>query len=121
MIEINDTLRLDNSQGFPVELDIAKHLEKPYTADDFKGKVFTFKDKSEIRMYQQPPCRVFFVQFIQGKWLYWGLVQVLSITHDYERKTTGGTFKITYIYTPEEMKKAHDLIDRNPKTKYFED
>jgi hypothetical protein len=119
-IEINDTLQISKEQGFPAELEIDKHLKNPYSLDDFKDKVFKFSNKSDIRFYHQPPVRVFLVENIEGKWLYWGLVHILSITHNYLDKTTSGEYKIIYLNTPEEMKKAHDLIDRNPKTNYFE-
>jgi hypothetical protein len=59
------------------------------------------------------------VENINGKWIYWGLVHVLETTHDYDKKETSGKFKIIYIYSPEEMRKAHDLIDRNSSTAYF--
>ena len=58
-IEINDTLQITKDQGFPPELDIEKHLQKPFTADDFKDKVFAFHDKSEVRVYKLPPDGIF--------------------------------------------------------------
>lgn len=119
-IEVNDTLQISKEQGFPEELDYDKHLEKPFNAKDFEDKVFEFKDKPDVRLYHMPPVRNFLVQNIDGKWLYWGLVHVLEVTHDNINKTTSGKFKITYIYTPEEMKYAHRLIDRNEKTDYLE-
>lgn len=103
-IEINDTLQISKEQGFPTELEINKHIEKPYALESLKDKVFEFSNKSGIRYYHQPPVRVFLVENINGKWLYWGLVHILSITHDYINKTTSGEFKIIYINTPEEMK-----------------
>lgn len=54
-----------------------------------------------------------------GKWLYRGLIHVLEIKHDYINQTTSGKYKIIYINTPEEMKYAHRLIDRNPDTDFF--
>jgi hypothetical protein len=117
--EINDTLQITSDQGFPAELDINKHLQKPYLAKDFQDKVFEFKEKPGLRFYQVPPVRVFLVQNIAGKWLYWGLAHILSTAHDYQKKTTSGEFRIEYVYTLEEMKKAHDLIDRNERTNYF--
>jgi len=119
MIEINDTLQITSEQGFPAELVLEEHLNKPLAAQDFEGKVFDFKNKSNIRFYHIPPTRVFLAHNIDGRWLYWGLVQILSVSHNYESKTTGGTFKIDYIYTPEEMKKVHDILDRSEKTRYF--
>jgi len=119
IIETNDTLQISKEQGFPEELDFEKHKENPFTAEDFKDKIFEFKDKPKIRIYHAPPVRNFLVQNIDGKWLYWGLIHIIETTHDNVNQTTSGKFKITYIYTPEEMKQAHDLIDRNEKTNYF--
>jgi hypothetical protein len=118
-IEINDTLQLTNKQGFPADLDYEKHKLKPFKVEDFEDKVFVFKDKPKIRVYKAPPVRNFLVQNINGKWLYWGLVHIVEITHDYGKQTTSGKFKIIYIYTPEEMKQAHKLIDRNTDTDFF--
>jgi len=115
----NDTLQLTAAQGFPGELDLEHHLKTPYNAGDFSGKVFEFHNKLEIRVYQAPPIRNFLVENRGGKWIYWGLVHILEITHDYVKKTTAGKFTITYLYTPEEMRKAHELIDRNAQTQFF--
>src|SRR5438445_669738 len=115
----NDTLQITKEQGFPQELDLETHLKTPYKAEDFQGKIFEFKEKPEIRNYQQPPVRNFLVENKDGKWIYWGQIHVLEIRHDYENKTTSGKFKIIYINTPEEMIKAFELIDRNPETSYF--
>jgi len=119
MIETNDTLQITLEQGFPNELDYEKHKIKPFTAQDFSDKVFEFKDKNNIRIYHLPPVRNFLVQNIGGQWLYWGLVHILNVSHDYQKKTTSGKFKIIYIYTPEEMKQAHKLMDRRPETDYL--
>ena len=120
IIEINDTLQLTREQGFPAALDIETHLKTPYKAESFDGKVFAFKNKTSIRVYQAPPVRNFLVENRNGKWIYWGLVHVFEITHDYTLKTTSGKFKIIYVYTPDEMQKAHDLIDRNKETGFFD-
>jgi len=117
-IEINDTLQLTKEQGFPAQLNLERHLKKPYKTKNFSGKIFKFRNKPGIRIYQAPPVRNFLVENKNGKWLYWGLVRVVEITHDYARKTTSGKFKIMYLYSSDEMKKAHDLIDRNDKTRY---
>lgn len=117
-IETNDTLQITREQGFPEELEYEKHLLKPYLAEDFKDRIFEFKDKSNIRIYHRPPVRNFLVENINGKWLYWGLVHILEIKHDYMNGTTSGKYKIIYVNTPEEMKHAHNIIDRNPDTKY---
>ena len=118
-IEINDTLQISKEQGFPEVLDYEKHKVKPFTADDFKDKIFEFKNKPKIRIYKLPPVRNFLVQNINGKWLYWGLVHVIEVIHDNIKQTTSGKFKIIYIYTPEEMKHAHKLIDRNKDTDFL--
>ena len=117
--ENNDTLQITKEQGFPAELVLETHLQTPFSAEDFREQVFEFKDKPKIRNYQQPPIRNFLVENRNGKWIYWGLIHILEITHDYVNKTTSGKFKIIHINTPEEMKKAFELIDRNPETNYF--
>lgn len=119
-IEINDTLQITTEQGFPRELTYEKHQEKPFRAEDFDNQIFEFKGKDKIRIYHTPPVRNFLVQNINDKWLYWGLIHILDVFHDYEKKTTSGKFKIIYIYTPDEMKQAYKLIDRNKETDYFE-
>jgi hypothetical protein len=118
-IEINDTLQLTKEQGFPVELDIEKHLVNALNSEYFSGKIFDFKNKKDVRVYQQPPCRNFLVENINGKWVYWGLCHVLEVSHDYKNKTTSGKFKIIYINTPEEMKTAFHLIDQRFELSYF--
>jgi len=120
IITINDTLQLTKEHGFPVALDLKHHLKTPYKTKDFSSKVFEFRNKPEIRIYKVPPVRNFLVENRNGKWIYWGLVHILEITHDYAKKTTGGKFKIIYLYSPDEIKKAHELIDRNNKTKFFD-
>jgi len=119
LIEINDTLQISFKQGFPKELDYEQHKIKPITADQFKGKIFEFKNKPKIRIYQSPPVRNFLVQNIKGKWLYWGLIHITEVTHDNIKQTTSGKFKIIYIFTPEEMKNAYKLIDRNKDTDFL--
>ncbi len=118
-ITLNDTLQITKEQGFPKELDYEKHKQRPFVADDFKDKVFEFRDKPTIRVYQTPPVRNFLVQNIDGKWLYWGLVHVIEVKHDTLNQITSGKFKIIYIYSPQEMEHAHRMIDRNPKTDYL--
>ncbi len=118
-IEVNDTLQLTAKQGFPRELKLERHLKTPYTAKNFKRKLFAFIGKPNIRIYHAPPVRNFLVENRGGKWIYWGLVHVLEVRHDYIRKSTSGKFRIIHLYTPDEMKKAHELTDRNKKTQFF--
>jgi len=117
-IEINDTLQITKEQGFPKKLDYEKHKLAPYKAEDFKDEIFEFRDKPNIRIYHRPPVRNFLVENIDGKWLYWGLVHIIEIHHDYIKNSTSGKYKIIYINTPEEMKYAHNIIDRNEDTRY---
>lgn len=119
VITINDTLQITKEQGFPGELDIEIHLNTPYKFDDFAGRIFEFKDKPGIRVYKTPPVRNFLVENKGGKWIYWGLIHILEIAHDYKNQTTSGKFEIIYLYTPDEMRHAHNLIDRNDQTRYF--
>jgi len=119
IIEINDTLQITKEQGFPKELEIQKHLKTPVTMGPFEDKVFEFSNKPNIRFYHIPPVRVFLVENLNGKWIYWGLVHILEVKHDYINKTTSGKYRIIYINSTEEMKEAHKLIDQNPETSYF--
>ncbi|HVA97034.1 MAG TPA: hypothetical protein VND99_05260 [Candidatus Acidoferrales bacterium] len=118
-VELNDTLQITKEQGFPPELDLEKHVQTPFTAEDFKDTIFEFHDKPGVRIYHLPPVRNFFAENRDGKWIYWGLVHIVETTCDYIAKTTSGKFKIIYINTPDEMKKAHELIDRRSETQYF--
>ena len=118
-IETNDTLQITKEQGFPAELDLKRHLKNPFKSGDFSEKIFEFKNKKEIRIYQAPPCRNFFVENIGGKWVYWGLAHILEVRHDYVNKTTSGKFKIIHINTPEEMKQMFQLADQRPEFNYF--
>ncbi len=109
-IEINDPLRISKAQGFPDFLNYGTHCTKPFTMKDVEGKIFEFHDKPAIRIYKVPPVRNFLVEDIDGKWLYWGLVHILEVKHDYLSGTTSGKYKIIKLYTPEEMKEAANLI-----------
>lgn len=119
LVEMNDTLQLTTEQGFPVELDYEKHERGEIDTGLLLDKTFSFRWKLGIRLYQSPSVRNFLVHNIEGKWLYWGLVQILKLEHDHEKKTTSGEFKIMYLFTSEEMRMAHRLIDRNTNTDFF--
>lgn len=119
-IEINDTLRITKEQGFPAELDLETHLQKPYSIEEVKDKVFAFTSKPKIRVYKIPPVRNFLVEDVNGKWVYWGLCYILEINHDYEKEETSGKFKIVRLNTPEEMKEMFKLTHfTNPEQNYF--
>lgn len=119
-IEINDTLQITDEQGFPKELNLEKHKVDPLKASDFEGEIFEFKNKPKVRLYHLPPVRNFLVQNIDGKWLYWGQINIIETTHDYVNQTTSGKFKIIHINSLEEMKSAHKILDRNKETDFFE-
>jgi hypothetical protein len=119
IIEINDTLRISKAQGFPADLEIKKHLVKPISFDVVKDKIFTFRNKSRIRVFKIPPVRNFLVEDINDKWLYWGLIHILNVHHDYENQSTSGNFRVIYLNSPEEMRQAYALIDRNANNDYF--
>lgn len=118
-IELNDTLQITSEQWFPKELNFEEHKNNPINLDSIKDKVYKFKDKPSIRLYQAPPVRNFLVQNIDWKWLYWWLIHMLEVTHDYVNKTTSWKFKIIHINSLEEMKTSFDVIDRNPNTNFL--
>lgn len=119
-IEINDTLRITKEQGFPAELDIEQHLKTPYTIEDVKDKIFEFTAKPKIRVYKIPPVRNFLAEDLSGKWIYWGLVFITEVHHDYEKQETYGKFKIVRLNTPDEMKEMFKLTHFNkPDENYF--
>jgi hypothetical protein len=111
IIEINDTLQITREQGFPDVLNIEKHKSNPYKTEDFKDKVFEFKDKEKIRVYKVPPVRNFLVENKEGEWIYWGLIHIVEIRHDYVNKKTSGKFKIIRIYSPNEIEKSKQIIE----------
>lgn len=120
-IETNDTLRISKEQGFPAELDISKHIKSSYKLEDFDNKIYEFKGKPSIRVYQTPPIRNFLVEDLNGKWLYWGLCHIVEVHHDYVNKVTSGKYKIIRLNSPEDMKKAFELIDfERPELNYFQ-
>lgn len=119
-IEINDTLQLTDEQGFPKELNYEQHEAEPFLVEDFQDKIFEFKDKPAVRLYQLPPVRNFLVQNIDGKWLYWGLVHVIEVAHDNVNKTTSGKFRIIQFFSPEEMKHAYNIVGPSKAGSYLE-
>ena len=119
-VELNDTLQITTEQGFPKELILKRHQRKSFTAKDFEGCVFEFKNKPGVRFYHPAPTRVFLVHNINGKWLYWGHAHIIEQTIHSETKTTSGKFKIVKIYDPEYQK----IITKNETDKgkeYFDD
>ena len=117
-IELNDTLQITTEQGFPKELDLHKHSEKPFKAEDFAGRVFSFQDKPKMRLFHSAPTRVFLVHNIDGRWLYWGHCLIMEQTINAETKTTSGKFIITKIYTPEHQR-AMSQIEVEPGKEFI--
>ncbi len=117
-VELNDTLQITSEQGFPSELNLETHRNKPFSADDFKGKIFEFKDKPNLRIYHSAPTRVFLVHNIDGKWLYWGHVQIIEQTLHSDTKTTSGKFIITKIYLPDYQEQI-SKFEVDPGKEYF--
>lgn len=118
-IKINDTLQISIEQGFPEELKIEKYIDGSLDVSDFIGAEYQFSNKSGVRLYKVPPVRNFLVQNVKGKWIYWGLVHILNLSIDYVNQSTSGQFRIIYINSLEQMREAHQIIDRNKETQYF--
>jgi hypothetical protein len=119
MVEINDTLQLTIKQGWPHELNLDQHLANAIGLSEIEGRLFTFKNKSGIRNYQQVPVRTFLVQNFGGKWVYWGRVHITMVEHNFISQTSSGQFLIIAIFNPEEMKQAFKLIDGRQDFNYF--
>ena len=115
---MNDTLRISKAQGFPDFLDIQAHLKQPYDISLLDGKTFTFI-KPDIRAYQPHPIRVSWVEDIDGKWLYWGMISILRTTHDFEAGTTSGIYRVVKLFRPEEMKLYFDCKDGVESNNFF--
>lgn len=123
-IELNDTLQITTRQGFPVRLlNLQKHRKKQLKAEDFAGRTFTFRGKLGARIYHPAPNRCFLVHNINGKWIYWGKIEMVKQTIESRRKggrhiqTTSGEFRITRIYEPEYQR--HITRNESPKGKSY--
>ncbi len=119
-VELNDTLQITTEQGFPEELDLKKHQQNPFKAEDFEGRVFEFKDKPNLRIYHSASLRCFLVHNINGKWLYWGHCNIIEQTLHAESKTTSSKFTITKIYPPD-YQKLKCKYEVDPGNEYFEE
>ena len=110
-IELNDTLQLSDAQGFPADvLNLESHRSKPMKVEDLAGRIFEFANKDGARVFHLDPVRVYLVQNVDGKWIFWGraLIQSQSITKASEPGAsstsswvTSGTYKIVDIYDPD--------------------
>lgn len=100
-LELNNILQLTTEQGFPAELDLARHCRIPFTAADFEGQVLEFRDKPGERFYQSPPLACSLAHNIGGKWLFWGKVAVVEQTiHSSAQPSTSGRYRIVEIFPP---------------------
>jgi hypothetical protein len=135
--ELNDTLLLDESQGFPSDiLDRDKHVKNPVTLADVQDKIFSFKGKATARIYQLDPVRVYLVQNTsEGKWLHWGRAFIQSLlieripgapddTNDTNISfkpgdwTCSGTYKIVTVLDPA-YQKVFTCHEAPPAWNYF--
>ncbi|NKB36408.1 MAG: hypothetical protein GKR93_04460 [Gammaproteobacteria bacterium] len=128
-IEFNDTLQISTEQGFPVDiLELGKHEKNPISIADVNGRIFTFYNKSCARLYHLDPVRVFLVENINNKWLFWGKILIQS--QEIKKKLDGngvwvegewqtsGTYIITDIYDPE-YQKLFTVRESAPGKSYF--
>jgi len=118
-IRVNDTLQITAEQGFPQVLSISNYLESPFTVSRFAGTAFSFQNKEGIRNFQQPPVQNFLVENHQGKHIYWGLITMLRVSHDYSANVTSGEYRLHTLYTLEQMKMAATLTGLASDLDYF--
>ncbi len=114
----NDTLRISKAQGFPDFLSLEKHLQAPYSLHDVEGKIFSF-NKPDLRLYQPTPIRVSWVEDVNGKWVYWGMINILETTLNFENNTTSGTYKVVKLFTPQQMRDYFEMKDGVVANNYF--
>lgn len=129
-IEVNDTLQITPQQGFPSTIfDLQTHQQKPVTLEDVKGLVFNFNGKVGARLFHLDPVRVFLVQNIDGKWLFWGKVFIQSQaigkllnpdgTWIPDKWVTSGSYLISEIYEPS-YQKLFTSRESPPGKSYFD-
>lgn len=107
-LELNDTLLLTETQGFPSSI---LDRSNPGTLKDVADRIFEFKDKDGARVFHLEPVRVYLVENVDGKWIFWGKAFVVSQTiakklaanSDWKPGdwVTSGKFKIVDVFEPE--------------------
>jgi hypothetical protein len=126
-IELNDTLQMTQEQGFPSHIfERSSHVKSPVTLEQVKDKSFEFWDKPGARIFHTDPVRVYFVENIKGKWLFWGRIFIQSQTIDKQLDVNGkwdgkswktrGVYQIIDVYDPnyQEVFTRHEAPpDRN--------
>jgi hypothetical protein len=126
LLEINDTLEINVEQGFPGDIfDLSKHVVAPVTLRDLGDSIFSFHDKPNRHIYQLDPVRVFLLQNIKDKWLFWGkaYIQSLTISKSFCKDgswtwTTSGTYKVIEIYEPD-YQRLFTIRESLPGLSYF--
>jgi hypothetical protein len=110
-IELNDTLLLTPEQGFPADLlDWQVHRRAAIESSRVAGMVFEFSGKAGARVFHLAPTRVYLVQNIAKKWLFWG--HALIVSQSIQKAlgpdggwtgqwTTSGSFTISDLYEPD--------------------
>lgn len=140
LFEFNDSLVITVEQGFPSDVfDIRRQSIRPVTLEDVKGRVFTFFDKVNPRLFQLDPVRVFLYQLLpdaQGveRWLGWGEVLIQSqtiarnpaVSHsgasnvgDPSQWVTSGTYTMVKVFTPE-YQRLFTQHETPPGQSYFQ-
>lgn len=119
-LRVNDTLQISAAQGFPVELDITTHLVTPFTLASFQDRIFSFQGKEGIRNFQQAPVQNFLVENREGKHIYWGLITMLQVNHNYLTNMTSGQYKLHTLYNPKQMKLAPELLGLAKELDFFD-
>jgi hypothetical protein len=127
-IELNDTLQLSNAQGFPADvLNLERHRSNPIKLEDVCERTFEFANKDGARVFHLDPVRVYLVQNLNGKWLFWGhvMIQSQSISKasgngspSASSWVTSGTYKIVDLYDPE-YQEAFTRRESPPGKSYF--
>lgn len=125
-IEINDTLCLTKEQGFPCELlNLAANSRQGIDFSALEGKVFSFH-KDDARLFHLDPCRVFLVENINGKWLFWGHALIQS--QEIRKRNNGpkwkagdwdtlGTYVISKVYNAEVQRVV--TVNQSPSGKSY--
>lgn len=119
-VEMNGALQINEKQGFPIDLlNVNEHQESGIDFDSIKDVVFSFGNKSNARVYQIPPSRNFLIQNLDGKWIYWGLIEVIeqSISSKGDGlSVTSGKFKIISLFEPEVQREITKSLARSDKS-----
>lgn len=110
-VELNDTLLITEAQGFPSKLLNRKsHVQSPVKHGELSAEEFKFSNKDGARIFHLDPVRVYLVENIDGKWLFWGKAFVVSQTIEKKLDAskqwsgewiTSGTFKIVEVFEPD--------------------